>query len=508
MLARLFPKDYNFLRSAYWLGQIDSRPLSVFRIFFAALLLKDALYHIPLARWFYSDEGLLPRSVLLEVARGYRFSLMDAVANEWMAVAFFVLWGGVTACLMLGYRTKLMTLLNFICILSIHERNVYILTSADTVIRVLSFWAMFVPLGHYYSIDARRAAAAPSEAPTTAFALPVRLVQLQVALVYLTTGILKSGDIWWRGEAIHYALQLQSITLPTGDWLLAYGPDWLLHLITYQTLVTEMAFVFLVFAPVAQPALRAIGLTLGALLHIGIGLAMAIPDFSIVMMISYLIFFEPTWIVWLQKRLGGRRQVTESPQPTPDPLPVGSNARSLVIQVGVSIVALTCMVGVVWWNRNTLTLTGKYSAYPMPDWADAFMEYTGLWQGWAMFAPYPSLVDGWIEIPGKFEDGTIFDLRTGAAPVDDMPQLYWGPDMRWKKYEENINRDRNVKLLEAWASYYCNQYNTVESLPMGQRLATLEIHIRFRHSYAPGKTAAPYQDELLWKHWCYDEYQY
>lgn len=33
MLLRLFPQDYNFLRPAYWFGQVDSRPLSLFRIF-------------------------------------------------------------------------------------------------------------------------------------------------------------------------------------------------------------------------------------------------------------------------------------------------------------------------------------------------------------------------------------------------------------------------------------------------------------------------------------------
>src|SRR5260221_12997897 len=141
MLARLFPKNYNFFRVDYWIGQIDGRPLSVFRIFFAALLLKDALYHIPLAHWFYSDDGLLPRSVLIGVERSYRFSLMDALASDWMAVLFFIAWAGIVVCLLLGYHTRLMTILNFICVLSIHERNIYVLTSADTVIRVLSFWA-------------------------------------------------------------------------------------------------------------------------------------------------------------------------------------------------------------------------------------------------------------------------------------------------------------------------------------------------------------------------------
>jgi hypothetical protein len=431
---------------------------------------------------------------------------MDAIASDWLAVIFFIAWAAVTVALLLGYRTRLMTILNFLCVLSIHERNVYILTSADTMMRVLSFWAMFVPLGQHYSVDARRAAHLPPGRPTTAFALPVRLMQLQVALVYLSTAILKSDDIWWQGKAIHYALQLQSITLPTSDWVLTFSPDWLLKLLTYQTLVTEYAFFFLVFAPLAQPYLRGLGLALGAALHIGIGLTLAIPDFSIIMMISYLIFFDPIWINWLERRISKRPG--GEPPPPGTPVVRGGGRKARLTQIGLSIGLLTCMVGILWWNRNTLTLTGKYGSYPMPAWLDGLMEYSGLWQGWAMFAPYPSLIDGWIVIPGKFEDGRTFDLRTGLAPADDMPRIYFGPDMRWKKYEENINRDRNAKLLQAWAVYYCRQYNTVEALPRGQRLATLEIHLRFRHSYEPGQSPGPYSDELLWKHWCYDQYKY
>ncbi|MCI0349187.1 MAG: hypothetical protein L0Z53_07160 [Acidobacteriales bacterium] len=100
MNSRFFSHNNNFLRRGYWFGQIDSRPLSVFRIVFALLLLKDALYHLPLAGLFYSDAGLVPRAVLLDgLARPERFSLMDALGHEWIAAVFFsaVGWGGAGA---------------------------------------------------------------------------------------------------------------------------------------------------------------------------------------------------------------------------------------------------------------------------------------------------------------------------------------------------------------------------------------------------------------------------
>jgi hypothetical protein len=66
----------NTLHAKYWFGRVDSRPLSVFRIFFAGLLLKNAIYSIPLATEFYSDAGYVPRSALWDgLARTDRFPL-------------------------------------------------------------------------------------------------------------------------------------------------------------------------------------------------------------------------------------------------------------------------------------------------------------------------------------------------------------------------------------------------------------------------------------------------
>ena len=70
----------NLFGRRFWLGEVDSRPLALFRICYAALLLKDALYHLPLAERLYSDQGILPRYALFSLRyASYRFSLMDAL---------------------------------------------------------------------------------------------------------------------------------------------------------------------------------------------------------------------------------------------------------------------------------------------------------------------------------------------------------------------------------------------------------------------------------------------
>ncbi|NWF70770.1 MAG: HTTM domain-containing protein, partial [Chloroflexi bacterium] len=331
MVKRLFPPCYNFFSPRYWFGQIDSRPLAVFRVLLAALFIKDALFHLPLALWFYSDAGLLPRTLLETLARAYRFSLMDALPTAGMATAFFVLYGLVNLLLLVGWRTRLMSVLSFVMLLSIHERNVWVLSGADTTMRVLSFWGMFLPLGDYYSLDAlgrrwtgygrtrRSDDLRVPEAPRTTFAFPLRLAQMQVGIIYVLTFVLKlPGDAWRSGDALHYALQLQTLTLPTGDWLFLHAPAWLLRVGTFFALLVEGAFVPLVLLPIGQPYLRLSGLLLGVMLHVGIGVLMAIQDFSLVMLISYLLLCDARWLAWLENKLRRAATPLSIAQPTGD----------------------------------------------------------------------------------------------------------------------------------------------------------------------------------------------
>src|SRR5690349_18918694 len=116
---QLLHPEYNILRRDYWFGQIDSRPLSLFRFCFAALLLKNALYLVPLSRRLYSDAGIVPRAQFWDkLPDAYHFSLMDWLPDDWMAIVFFLTWAAVALALLLGYRTWLMSLLNLVLILS------------------------------------------------------------------------------------------------------------------------------------------------------------------------------------------------------------------------------------------------------------------------------------------------------------------------------------------------------------------------------------------------------
>lgn len=317
--------EYNLFRSGWWLGSIDSRPVAVFRAFYGALLLKDALFHVPLARLLYSDQGILPRSALLSPPPGpFRFSLMDAVGPPSLVVAFFLVWALVAASLMLGYRTRLAALLNYLIVVSVQYRNGYVLDGSDAVFRVLGFWAIFLPLGDHYGLDSlsrrlrARVAGAPEPAPPGAWALPLRMAQLQVAIIYLVTAAekLRSGA-WLSGDALFYTMQLKTLTLPLADALFEATPPMLLRVGGVGVLLVEWALPFLLLSPIGQPVLRLLGLGLGVLLHAGIAATMSIPNFSLLMITSYWLFARGEWVEAIARRLRSAREPAELALPEP-----------------------------------------------------------------------------------------------------------------------------------------------------------------------------------------------
>jgi hypothetical protein len=596
--------EFNPLHPAYWFGLADTRALALFRILFAGWLIKVAVYYYALVDTFFTDTGIVPRSLL---TREQRFSLLDALGEGWQVRAFLLLWIFILVNLTLGNYTRLMAVLNFIFIVSVHERNPYILNGADTLMRVMSFWLIFANSAQYYSLDALRERLrlyqrtgnagdlrAP-EGPRLAFALPLRMLQIQLALVYVFTFLLKlEGSEWRDGSAMHYALQVNSLMLPTGEWLLEYAPYPLLQMMTMYAILFEGTFLLFAFFPFFQPMFRSLVLWAGALLHIGIGALMAIQNFSHVMLVSYLPLCLPEWVKkWDDvSRLPGRQALILPPPPAKSPLwlllaltrsdeirlgPGGEawgpgpddwaihdeagqvhqggeawrqalahtplsrfwlwtlrwapwrallwNAAGLALLDGLrppardegpsegparwealvlggrvfsAVVVLWMMAAVIWWNLYGLEgRRGEDHLVQAPnERVYDILFYSGLWQGWGMFAPFPSKHDGWVVVPGRFENGQELDLMTGAPLSADWTRWYWGP-ARWEKFSSNMYRQGPRPIMEAWGEHYCYVYNEAGGRERGERLSSLSIVMRYKISYPPGGQAGPLQERVL-----------
>jgi hypothetical protein len=332
----------------------------------------------------------------------------------------------------------------WLVMVGVGRRNPWVTDGGDLVVQALLFWGMFVDMGGRASLDVRLGRRPPRDLIP---APPVRMLQLQVALIYLATFLARRGDIWWTGEAVRLALT-------SGDWgrglapMVAQDPR-LCRILTFATLAVAGGFAPLVLFPVATAWTRAVALGAGVALHLAIFLCLRVGIFSLVMPVSYLALVPPVWIDRLVPRW--RR-----PAAWPDPdVPLSDRVRLW----GLGVLFTAVVVG---------------QAAALVDWTlpAAIERGLGLFSGrqdWSMFAPdAPRATTRW-SARGELANGRAVDLTEGAVP-ELRPQTAWRYS-RWLRVREALGRQ--PEALAAMGRYLCRR-----GAAQGYPAALLRVELR------------------------------
>lgn len=279
-----------------WFQPFDPFSVGLFRIALGILISVMFIALVPNWERYYAADGLL----------SLHDPALPRLAEDWWSVFRWTeglvpirAWWGVgflaALAFTVGWQTRAATVTLYVLQTSMIHRNWMLVNGDDLVFRMLLFYGCFAPLGASLSVDRwlrrRRAARVPaSPHPTQPLIWPVRLMQINTALIYLTSLPLKLADPsgeWLRGDAIYWAM----MSTTWGRWPgapLFYAHGALISkLATYGTVVVEGAFPFLVwFRPYRPYVLTAI-----TALHLGI--AVAIPGvtfFTLSMVCAFLLF--------------------------------------------------------------------------------------------------------------------------------------------------------------------------------------------------------------------------
>jgi predicted DCC family thiol-disulfide oxidoreductase YuxK len=295
---------------------LDLRSLAAYRIGISLFILYDLISRSRDLTAHYTDIGTMPRAF----ASAYFSS--NPLYGSWNPAVFSVhmLTGSAfgTACiffihavaavgLLLGFRTRLMTFIVWFLLASLHTRNPLVLSGADDLVRVFLFFAIFLPLGARYSIDAALNTAKGEAPARDCYLSPATAIfYFQFICVYFFTALLKSGPEWRTdGTAIYYALSIDEYVLPLGKLLLGFPH--LLPILTFAVWWMELLGSFLFLVPSALTKLLAIFLF--TCLYLGFGLTLALGQFPWVNIIT-LFPFLPAF-VWERKSRGHRSQGVE-----------------------------------------------------------------------------------------------------------------------------------------------------------------------------------------------------
>jgi hypothetical protein len=272
----------------YFFQERPVEGIALFRILFGLLTLstfwQDALR---------MDDFWGPYAIQ-SVATGmknYNFPVLNIFQHFHMSYGllyFFVaLQSLALICFTIGYKTRIASIVGFILLVSFQQRTINMLSSADLLMRIMMMYMMFAPSAHAYSVDALLAKLKGTPLSRNYASWVHRLVQIQIAVVYVSTVIAKAkGETWLDGSAVYYATRLADLTrFPTPfilDW------KWSLMLITWGTLIIEFALGTAIFIDEWRKQL----IIFGIVFHLGIEYMMSIPTFEWLMIVGLLAMFK------------------------------------------------------------------------------------------------------------------------------------------------------------------------------------------------------------------------
>src|SRR5215218_4228909 len=273
----------------------DLRSLAAFRMVLAGLVLLDLAGRAPDLYAHYTDRGVLPRDIILlqeALLNRWQFSL-NLMSGELLVQALLFGVAALAAlALLVGYRTRLMTMIVWVLVISIQARNPMVVNAGDTLLRLLLLWGILLPLGAHWSVD-RALKATPPRFSMRFLSLATVGLFLQIAFVYWFTAILKSGPEWRvDGTALYYALSIDEYATPIGAYL--YQFPTLLKVLTFATIGLEAFGPFLLFSPFFTGPVRTGTVLAFMSLHLGIWLTMPIGVFSWVAAFC-MVCFLPSW---------------------------------------------------------------------------------------------------------------------------------------------------------------------------------------------------------------------
>ncbi|HZX37061.1 MAG TPA: HTTM domain-containing protein [Streptomyces sp.] len=333
---------------------------AVIRIGFAATWLLFLLREYPHRQELYGPDGLWSWDMAQQlIASNHAFTaLMWSDGRIWFEIVY-ALSVVVSAALMLGWRTRTMSVLFMVGVLSLQNRSVLVGDGGDNVIRLMAIYLIFTRCGQVWSLDARRTRAgrptedragvalwcvltlmltavtfsgrvsggwltlfwgllavhalwwalgrrAPHGEPRILLDVIANLthnaallvIMAEACLIYATAGWYKiQGSRWQDGSAVYYPLHLDAFSPWPGLSDLLASSGVLVLVMTYGTVFVQVAFPFTLLNR------RVKNVLLAAMIaeHATIAVILGLPFFSLAMIAADAVFLPTSFL----RRIGG-----------------------------------------------------------------------------------------------------------------------------------------------------------------------------------------------------------
>jgi hypothetical protein len=288
----------------FWHEPVRAERLALTRILVGVSILTDLLFqYLPRLEDFFGPRGVAPQGLhdAFQLRQWYWTMIVFNIDDPAVLYPFF--WGtvAVVAAWTIGLFTRVMNVAVWLIMLCWIGRNGNILNGGDDTMQVAVFLLLLSPSGRALSVDAwlRRCWGGPP-GPVWTEPWPIRLFQIQLAVIYCTTGLAKllappiTGGpddpigTWWAGTSVHYVLNY--VTMSRWSFAQLPLPFWLTAALTYSSVWWEVLFPVLVLFR----GTRWLALWFGVMFHLGIWLTIEVGWFSFYTLALYGVWV-PDW---------------------------------------------------------------------------------------------------------------------------------------------------------------------------------------------------------------------
>lgn len=292
----------------------DARVYAVLRVLFGLLSFWCLASIFPHSAEFFSADGWLPPKVGLDTENIRTWSVFFLGHTPLYTWAFMTIAIVASITMTIGLWSRTSVWVTFIFLASASVRNHFVFSGEDCLLRNFLFLIAFSRCGDVWSFDSwwakKKTGIAATEHTPVAPAWPMRLMQFQVCVLYLSSGLAKQrGTDWLTGVATVRALLNPVVSRYSYEFLNHFSgllQSDFFKVCEQVTLYWEVCFPFLMM----QRHLRYAALAFGVIAHASIFVLFQVHFFSFAMVATYLCIVPSAWTVRaftpLMNRIAGR----------------------------------------------------------------------------------------------------------------------------------------------------------------------------------------------------------
>jgi len=465
--------------------KLDTRSLAFFRI----ILGLSIIYNIIVVKWNFTavllgSSPVMPLEEIHAIANSPAFSVFDFINSDTFVRLYLILYLITAIAFTVGYQTRISAVLSVFFQFNLFQAVSPFTLGFDMINFQLSFWAMFLPLNNFFSVDkmVNREKIKYQEA-----SLSVCIALLfQVGCIYFFTGIFKYDDSWQEGYAVRNMLLDDTHTYGLATFfknnLLIY------QFLTFSTLLMEYLLIFLIFIPYKNNWMRLSASVLLFLFHFSILLSYDAGNFSITgIAIAALLIPENVWNKWMISV----REFNSQDTFLIKNLRIKKLLAAFCVFV-IFVIAERNVYNYYYYRKDYIVVNRlKYFHIPEPAVASFFSQY------WRMFAPKPQEDIGWLEICNSTaaENNTSFDCNIIFSTKKEKKMADWETflvGVSRSKLKRGQDQQDNAYFI--FFSYWLKwKLNTIEN----KELTNYSPYFLIEERKLCGDQSTPYEPKVV-----------